>query len=407
MQEEIVDSLFCLYEDFAIEYQLRHDALPFHFNIIDELHINENAHTRILMKLLQYKKSKRFPILSSFLKLFSESINEKIQINNPKLFVEKDFIDGLITDHGKYAIIIENKIYGAPDQLYQIERYIETLEKERYNRDTIFVVYLTLDGSKVACDYSFTASAKKKLGYKSDIMAGRYVQLNYENHILPWLKEIAPIYINEEYIYSGIIQYVDFIEGILGTRKEDIHMKENLYKYIEKKLELTESNASEKYQTISENINLVEKLVEHMNELQSIYIAEISTKYLLPNIKRFAKGNGFEIDSYTFEKNVFEIILVNPSWRKCKLIFHTEGHDNLYGICYYDKENPIAAKTKDFFTPEYKSSHWFPAWKYATSGYRNMNDDFWIKVTNGDLSRYIIDEFKKLIKIVEENNLKM
>ena len=30
-------------------------ALPYHINIIDELHINENGHSRILLKLLQYQ----------------------------------------------------------------------------------------------------------------------------------------------------------------------------------------------------------------------------------------------------------------------------------------------------------------------------------------------------------------
>ena len=28
---------------------------PYHLNVIDELHINENAHSRILFKLLIYK----------------------------------------------------------------------------------------------------------------------------------------------------------------------------------------------------------------------------------------------------------------------------------------------------------------------------------------------------------------
>lgn len=30
-------------------------GLPYNINVIDELHINENAHSRILCKLLQYK----------------------------------------------------------------------------------------------------------------------------------------------------------------------------------------------------------------------------------------------------------------------------------------------------------------------------------------------------------------
>lgn len=38
--------------------------LPYHLNVIDELHINENAHSRILTKLLQYKsESGRYEFL--------------------------------------------------------------------------------------------------------------------------------------------------------------------------------------------------------------------------------------------------------------------------------------------------------------------------------------------------------
>ena len=32
--------------------------LPYHINVIDELHINENAHSRILLKLLQFRNTK-------------------------------------------------------------------------------------------------------------------------------------------------------------------------------------------------------------------------------------------------------------------------------------------------------------------------------------------------------------
>ena len=43
-------------------------SYPYNINIIDELHADENAHSRILMKLLQFNEDKSFPILDSFLK---------------------------------------------------------------------------------------------------------------------------------------------------------------------------------------------------------------------------------------------------------------------------------------------------------------------------------------------------
>ena len=42
--------------------------LPYNINVIDELHANENAHSRILCKLLQYKDSfGKYRILESLL----------------------------------------------------------------------------------------------------------------------------------------------------------------------------------------------------------------------------------------------------------------------------------------------------------------------------------------------------
>ena len=46
--------------------------LPYNFNLIDELHANENAHTRILLKLLNYNISEEYAFLKSFLFMMCE-----------------------------------------------------------------------------------------------------------------------------------------------------------------------------------------------------------------------------------------------------------------------------------------------------------------------------------------------
>ena len=57
MQSEYVRLL-----DFADTFKERQRSersrLPYQLNVIDELHINENAHSRILLKLLQYQTRK-------------------------------------------------------------------------------------------------------------------------------------------------------------------------------------------------------------------------------------------------------------------------------------------------------------------------------------------------------------
>ena len=41
-------------------YKAEIEKLPFHFNVIDELHADENAHSRILQKILMYKQKMNY-----------------------------------------------------------------------------------------------------------------------------------------------------------------------------------------------------------------------------------------------------------------------------------------------------------------------------------------------------------
>ncbi|MBO7204040.1 MAG: PD-(D/E)XK nuclease family protein, partial [Bacteroidales bacterium] len=129
--------------------QNRH-LLPYHLNIIDELHINENGHSRILCKLLRYKsQSGEYVVLQSLLAYIAEQNNEyrSIHIKSPLITQEQCRIDLWVRDKvGGYAIIFENKIYNATDQEAQLSRYIECTKANGFTDEQIFVVYLSQQG---------------------------------------------------------------------------------------------------------------------------------------------------------------------------------------------------------------------------------------------------------------------
>lgn len=408
MQQEIED-LLCFIDEFADRYQAEHDSLPYHFNIVDELRVNENAHTRILMKLLQYEKGKKFPILLSFIKSLSGFINEDFQIKRPYLYTGQEFIDGLIEDPGNYAIIVENKVCGAVDQYYQLERYIDSVEKHGFNNKDIYVVYLTLDGSKTVCDYSLTTKAKKKLGYENDQISGRFLQINYNQHILPWLKvEIAPTYKDEEYLYSGIYQYIDYIEGLLDIRKEDKPMKERLNELIEAKYELNSKDSIENLITVTEKLSSMELLTDSLIDMQDSYIKDICDQSLMPKINKIAKKYGYKLEEFSCNNYSIVIILAHPDWKKCKLKFYTEGQNNVLGICYVDSTKPISEKAKKcLLIDSYKTSTWWPVWRYPPNNFRYINTEFWLSVARGDLSLFVVDEFEKISNVIKVNELKI
>ncbi|MBO4638822.1 MAG: PD-(D/E)XK nuclease family protein [Treponema sp.] len=204
---------------------------PYDINIIDELHANENAHTRLLMKLLQFSRNREYFILNKFLELLNENENLKTdlkikKINNPGFQYQWCQIDGLIYSHeenNKIAIIIENKINWAEDQKEQIKRYVESVNKiANIPNDKIYVIYLTDDGTKKVSSESLTTEAKAFLGITEN-STGRYIELNYKDNLLPLFKDILTYleFSKEVFLKSTLIQYIDYLEGRFGLRERE------------------------------------------------------------------------------------------------------------------------------------------------------------------------------------------
>ena len=145
--EEIYDSLIKLLNDFNERYTILKRSLPYHLNVIDELHINENAHSRILCKLLQYQsESGKYEFLESLIRFIVNKDKHnvsfsKIEIKNPEITQEKERIDLWVKDKD-FAIIFENKVCDANDQEAQIARYILKTRACRYSDNQIYVIYM-------------------------------------------------------------------------------------------------------------------------------------------------------------------------------------------------------------------------------------------------------------------------
>lgn len=68
-----------LSNDFSALAKEKQQKLPYHLNVIDELRANENAHSRILIKLLGYTENGCYTFLQSFLKSMGSGF-EQIEI---------------------------------------------------------------------------------------------------------------------------------------------------------------------------------------------------------------------------------------------------------------------------------------------------------------------------------------
>ena len=167
------------------------------YNLFTAWKMSENEHTKMFLALMRYRDaSGRYALLNSFLNRFAKGRDKMIHYQNISdvniLFnprykndTANSFIDGLITftaNNRRIAVIVENKIYDAPDQPNQISRYI---------------VHMTKDEG---CDAG------------TDI-GRRFVPLAYNSDIINWLKsDILEARIYPEALTSVVRSYVESLE---------------------------------------------------------------------------------------------------------------------------------------------------------------------------------------------------
>ena len=247
-------------------YKKLKDELPFHLNILDEIHANENAHTRILTRLLEYETDGRRTLLLSFLSLLRDFNEQEKDINEATVTCGKDYIYCKVVNRGKFAVIIENKIHGANDQDKQIERYVDTVrEDDSVPQGKIWVIYLTRDGEKEVADVSLTDKVK-------EILQDRFLPKNYREDVLPWLKNnvLPNCKIKEEWLITALKQYIDYLEGLFGLRQSQNKLMNKMETKLNELLRLADDMmVSEKYSAINEFNKKINELSSKLDTLLS------------------------------------------------------------------------------------------------------------------------------------------
>ncbi|MCR5850413.1 MAG: PD-(D/E)XK nuclease family protein [Bacteroidaceae bacterium] len=212
------------------------------YNVFTAWGMSENDHTKLLLALLRYQnQTGRYPLLNSFLNRFTKGRGKMIHYQNPSDVIirfsprnDKDakhsFIDGLITfsAQGKrIAIIIENKIFDAPDQNGQIRRYITHMtEEEHIALDNVWVLYITGTGTKEIDECSYRPDNEDE----ATNIGRRFVSLTYYEDIIEWLKQdILDLRIYPESLTSIVRAYVEALEkDILCEDQSDTWRKDML-----------------------------------------------------------------------------------------------------------------------------------------------------------------------------------
>jgi hypothetical protein len=253
-------------------YNEAQSELPYHINLVDLLHANENAHSRILEKLLCYRNAeKQFTILNSFFQL----CDFKLSIDNPKISSGTQYIDILIQDKN-YAVIIENKIkyrWNIHDEPNQIANYIEKLQKT-YSNDQIYVLYLPHDNASQTPQEESWQNKNGK-SYKDDFK-NRFRVIAYREKILPLLKKMK-IEDKEISLCCALQQYIDHLETMFNLNSysqiKTTIMNEKMNAYIEANLKTKDVQLEKKLEAVQEKKKELQDVQNALSALERDYQA--------------------------------------------------------------------------------------------------------------------------------------
>ena len=253
------------------DYESFYDTLPYHLNIIEELHANENAHSRILARLFQYRDSdNRNVIFNRFIEYLIENNRDnkylaRIKTDNPIITCEEERIDIWIKEKNKYAIIIENKVYDAGDQNAQLCRYIDKTLNLNYEKEQIFVIYMPS---------STRESSEQTWGNYKKEFEERYFVVSFNQDVIKWLKEMVypNLTLKEVNLRSAIEQYIDYLERYSGQyeKKQQDQLLRKYFEYDCISIEKNDSDESKynklmKFHTLLQNgINECDSKIKYL-----------------------------------------------------------------------------------------------------------------------------------------------
>ena len=211
---------------------------PYRFNILLNADPSEPDVSKMLAGFFMQKTYSEYRVLKDFVKTFwGDSLASMIV--NPTISTEESVkgdyrIDILIYEKDKYAFVLENKIWDAPDQPHQLANYIDAMLSSGYGftKDQIYVAFLPKTKDHHPSSNSWE-SQEEGCSYKEEFH-DRYRLIDFEDKILSWLessKAVQGIFDNQ-YFESSRFLFIDFLKRKFDL--DSIDKMEN--KEIEKKL---------------------------------------------------------------------------------------------------------------------------------------------------------------------------
>ena len=104
VDDKAIVRILAFKNEFKEKLEAEKQKLPFNINLLDEIHANENAQSRILSKLLHYAFDKNYILLKIFFDFLGYPFSE-LQLVEPKITAEKNRIDIRIRDNAYSQVL--------------------------------------------------------------------------------------------------------------------------------------------------------------------------------------------------------------------------------------------------------------------------------------------------------------
>lgn len=353
---------------------------PYNANLLDILGVNENGHSAIVGKILQFKHNGINTFLPSFVCRF---LQRELDFNDDKIkiTVEKHRIDLMIRDD-KTVLIIENKIHDACDQHEQLRRYIDIAKHYRYKDENIYLIYIQGDRS----DHD----TKESLSHYYESFKGRLRVASFRIDILTWLEEdVKPnIQGKDEQLYYFINQYIDHLKGIYSIRKKDEGINMKLNDFIFESMSLDLNNKEQNINRLQEDVNIISDLQSRLNLL-----LQEQKESIFDDWYNSLKNNYPELDvrKKSGEYLTKVGVIFNFKGNKISALIEKNNSSIYFGLGkHFTEDNELNTEMKKISTiildGGFKSSEWWYGLKYTS--YENAFSDLC----------HVIDETLNVIK---------
>ena len=263
--------------------------------------------------------------------------------------------------------------------------------KEKKN-ENIYFLYLNPNDRSLPSKESLTIPSethKTDIKLVNNVLQEHFIVRSFAYDIRNWLyqlyKELNDSDKDEEYLKSGIHQYIDYLENYFNTSKKFNIMNEQIEKY------LTEgSNTIEKFDTIEKLITLKEQANELVKTVSNII-----------NMKIFNENKKIIEKIYNAHKNIFTkyyddskelgIRIKNDETHYGFCIETNLGDDNIfYGIKYENEK-----QCKEDVLPKIKEL------LNKSTGYKQYGKWAIFKYVETNIAKEIYNEFESFVNTMQ------